>query len=313
MTEVSNPASSTGRDAIAPRSAIAFAGATTAIAFVIFAPILYYMVLTWKNIDDYSHGFLVGPLAIYFAWERRADLRRATVSQSWWGLVPLVLGAIALMVGRLGVELMAMRVAFVLTIIGLGTFITALDQTVVVTALPSVMLDLQVPIADLDRAAWVITAYLLGYTVAMPLIGRLGDVERTVPERERANVVQHGIAVLHHEVLADPHPLNTGRKHALHLIQNRRLLGKRIRLLLKTLSHIDEDVGNLAFFADDYVFVQQAGLVKLIAVAQFPTLFSHLNPLAIRSRAIEGDNTHNRGTVCGVRSLRLKGDAQSGQ
>ena len=64
----------------------------------------------------------------------------------------------------------------VLAIIGLGTFITALDQTVVVTALPSVMLDLKVPIAELDRVAWIITAYLLGYTVAMPLIGRLGDV-----------------------------------------------------------------------------------------------------------------------------------------
>ena len=64
----------------------------------------------------------------------------------------------------------------VFTIIGLGAFITALDQTVVVTALPSVMLDLRVPIAELDRAAWIITAYLLGYTVAMPLIGRLGDV-----------------------------------------------------------------------------------------------------------------------------------------
>ena len=65
---------------------------------------------------------------------------------------------------------------FVLAVIGLGAFITALDQTVVVTALPSVMLDLKVPIAELDRAAWIITAYLLGYTVAMPLIGRLGDV-----------------------------------------------------------------------------------------------------------------------------------------
>ena len=65
---------------------------------------------------------------------------------------------------------------FVLTVIGLGAFITALDQTVVVTALPSVMLDLKVPISELDRVAWVITAYLLGYTVAMPLIGRLGDV-----------------------------------------------------------------------------------------------------------------------------------------
>ncbi|PKB71783.1 MAG: hypothetical protein BZY87_03430, partial [SAR202 cluster bacterium Io17-Chloro-G6] len=65
---------------------------------------------------------------------------------------------------------------FILSVIGLGTFITALDQTVVVTALPSVMLDLKVPIAELDRVSWIITAYLLGYTVAMPLIGRLGDV-----------------------------------------------------------------------------------------------------------------------------------------
>lgn len=65
---------------------------------------------------------------------------------------------------------------FVLGIIGLGAFITALDQTVVVTALPNVMLDLKVPISELDRVSWIITAYLLGYTVAMPLIGRLGDV-----------------------------------------------------------------------------------------------------------------------------------------
>ena len=64
----------------------------------------------------------------------------------------------------------------ILVVIGLGAFITALDQTVVVTALPSIMLDLKVPIAELDRVSWVITAYLLGYTVAMPLIGRLGDV-----------------------------------------------------------------------------------------------------------------------------------------
>ena len=63
-----------------------------------------------------------------------------------------------------------------LTVIGLGAFITALDQTVVVTALPSVMLDLKIPATELDRASWIITAYLLGYTVAMPLIGRLADV-----------------------------------------------------------------------------------------------------------------------------------------
>ena len=67
-------------------------------------------------------------------------------------------------------------VPWALTVIGLGAFMTALDQTVVVTALPSVMLDLRIPATDLDRASWIITAYLLGYTVAMPLIGRLADV-----------------------------------------------------------------------------------------------------------------------------------------
>ena len=64
----------------------------------------------------------------------------------------------------------------ILTVTASGAFITALDQTVVVTALPSVMLDLKIPITELDRVSWIITAYLLGYTVAMPLIGRIGDV-----------------------------------------------------------------------------------------------------------------------------------------
>ena len=64
----------------------------------------------------------------------------------------------------------------VLTIIGLGAFFTALDQTVVVTVLPAVMLDLRVPISELDKLTWVVTAYLLGYTAFMPVFGRLADV-----------------------------------------------------------------------------------------------------------------------------------------
>ncbi len=68
------------------------------------------------------------------------------------------------------------RVPLLLAVIGLGAFFTALDQTVVVTVLPAMMLDLRIPITELDRVAWVITAYLLGYTAFMPLIGRLADV-----------------------------------------------------------------------------------------------------------------------------------------
>ena len=56
-----------------------------------------------------------------------------------------------------------------------GVFIAADDQTVVVTVLPQIMLDMKVQVTELDRASWTITGYLLGYLAAMPLIGRVSD------------------------------------------------------------------------------------------------------------------------------------------
>ena len=75
MDAVSNSA----RDAHERRTSILYVGAASALAFGIFGPILYYMVRHWGSVDDYSHGFLVAPLALYFAWERRHDLQRATI------------------------------------------------------------------------------------------------------------------------------------------------------------------------------------------------------------------------------------------
>jgi MFS family permease len=57
-----------------------------------------------------------------------------------------------------------------------AVFLTALDQTVVVTALPKIIQDLNIPPEQLDRAAWIISGYLLGYVIAMPLMGRISDM-----------------------------------------------------------------------------------------------------------------------------------------
>ena len=45
-----------------------------------------------------------------------------------------------------------MPAPMILTVVGLGAFVTALDQTVVVTALPSLMLDLKISLTQLDRS-----------------------------------------------------------------------------------------------------------------------------------------------------------------
>ena len=57
----------------------------------------------------------------------------------------------------------------------IGVFLAADDQTVIVTILPQIMLDLKVQVNELDRASWTVTGYLLGYVAAMPLIGRMSD------------------------------------------------------------------------------------------------------------------------------------------
>jgi len=108
-----------GLDPAARRFAIGSTALCLAIALGIFAPVLYHMVRHWQAVGEYSHGFLIAPLAIYFAWEQRAVLRRTRIEPSWWGLGLLALGVAALAVGRLGVELMAMRTAFLLTLNGL--------------------------------------------------------------------------------------------------------------------------------------------------------------------------------------------------
>jgi EmrB/QacA subfamily drug resistance transporter len=54
----------------------------------------------------------------------------------------------------------------------LGMLLAALDQTIVGTAMPHVVAELH----GGDRLTWVVTAYLLATTVAVPIYGKLSDI-----------------------------------------------------------------------------------------------------------------------------------------
>ena len=53
----------------------------------------------------------------------------------------------------------------------LGMFLAALDQTIVSTALPTIVADLH----GASHLSWIVVAYLLAATVSTPLWGKLGD------------------------------------------------------------------------------------------------------------------------------------------
>ena len=64
------------------------------------------------------------------------------------------------------------RVRLIIGALLLGMLLAALDQTIVSTALPTIVGDL----GGASHIAWIVTAYLLTSTVSTPLWGKLGDL-----------------------------------------------------------------------------------------------------------------------------------------
>src|SRR3954454_13549882 len=63
------------------------------------------------------------------------------------------------------------------------------DTYVVVLALPDMMASTGIPIDQLQRAAPIVSGFLLGYVAMLPLIGRIADLRGRVPVLTAALVV----------------------------------------------------------------------------------------------------------------------------
>ncbi|HVC25803.1 MAG TPA: MDR family MFS transporter [Acidimicrobiales bacterium] len=63
------------------------------------------------------------------------------------------------------------RVLVIMSALMLGMFLAALDQTIVSTALPTIVADLH----GASHLSWIVVAYLLASTASTPLWGKLGD------------------------------------------------------------------------------------------------------------------------------------------
>ena len=70
------------------------------------------------------------------------------------------------------VEVAAPKRNLIFTAVLLGMLLAALDQTIVATALPTVVADL----GGAGHQAWVVTSYLLASTVVTAIVGKLGDL-----------------------------------------------------------------------------------------------------------------------------------------
>ena len=83
-------------------SVVVFSGLAMLVAIGwAYWPTLTNMVHAWESQPDYSHGYLVIPLAMIFLWTRRGTMPRDGVQPSWWGaLFLLAVMTVRVLAGR---------------------------------------------------------------------------------------------------------------------------------------------------------------------------------------------------------------------
>jgi len=111
----------------------------------LYRDVLIKLVRDWSQDDNYSHGFLIVPIALYFAWERRDRLMEAPIKPSMLGLIAVILSVIVLAAGELGAELFLTRISILGVIAGSILFVLGWEHLRILF-LPVAFLLLMIPI-----------------------------------------------------------------------------------------------------------------------------------------------------------------------
>ncbi|MCP4634214.1 MAG: exosortase/archaeosortase family protein [candidate division Zixibacteria bacterium] len=89
------------------------------LLILVYLPVFIPLVRDWYHDPNYSHGFLIIPVALYLIWNKRAQLiSEPGQSSRLWGWLFVIGGFLLLIIGTAGAELFSIRLSFVVTVWG---------------------------------------------------------------------------------------------------------------------------------------------------------------------------------------------------
>lgn len=149
----------------------------------LFNDVVIKLVNDWATDDNYSHGFLIVPISLYLAWERRDALMRAALAPSWFGLL-VILGGVALLIaGTLGAELFVTRIGLLAVLSGSILFVLGWNHLRLL-AFPLALLLLMIPIPAILFNQVAFPLQLLASRFASDVLSMVG-----IPVLREGNVI----------------------------------------------------------------------------------------------------------------------------
>jgi exosortase len=123
-------------------AALAVVGATT---LAVYFPVIASLVRQWASDENYSHGFLVVPFAVLFAWRSRRELAAAESRPRVIGLFATIVSVVTFLAGRFAAELFLMRISLLGVIAGTIVFLWGVRHLRIL-AFPMALLLLAIPL-----------------------------------------------------------------------------------------------------------------------------------------------------------------------
>jgi exosortase len=131
---------------VTPKVWSGLSAAALLLSFVYtYAGVLRKLAYDWTHDDNYSHGWLIVPLALFFAWRQRESLLEMPPRPALIGLIPIAAALMLLVAGLLGAELFLSRVSIVVFVTGAVLFLLGW-QHLRMLAFPLAFLLLMIPL-----------------------------------------------------------------------------------------------------------------------------------------------------------------------
>ena len=159
-------------------------GAIVGSLLILYASVLKMLIYDWIHLDDFSHGFLIPLVSLYFVYERRKQIAAQSPSGHWVGLGLIISGVVLLLFGKLASEWFTMEVSLLIVMGGIILYLAG-KEMLKILLFPLVFLILMIPIPSLVLQKITFPMQLFASKVAAASLQGVG-----IPVLREGNIIQ---------------------------------------------------------------------------------------------------------------------------
>ena len=115
------------------------------VGLLMYSPALVDLVERWEKQEEYSHGFLIPFVTLYFIWQKKQSLKNIPFQATWLGFTLVLLGLVLYIVGNISILYTFIDYSLIMVLTGLIWSMLG-TQALKVIIVPLLMLIFAIPL-----------------------------------------------------------------------------------------------------------------------------------------------------------------------